>query len=82
VVDPLPNLAANLRRLRAEKDLTQDAVAAGAMMDPAEVRRLERGVRDPGVRVIVRLAKGLGVEPHVLLIGIADRPAPPHEPLA
>jgi len=70
VVDPLPNFAANLRRLRAERGLTQDALAAGAQMDPAEIRRLESGRRDPGVRVVARLAQGLGVEPHQLLIGI------------
>lgn len=70
MVDPLPKVAANLRRLREEKGMTQDALAAGAMMDPAEVRRIESGRRDPGVRVVVRLAKGLGVEPHVLLLDI------------
>jgi len=70
VVDPLPKVAANLRRLREEKGMTQDALASGAMMDPAEIRRIESGRRDPGVRVVVRLAKGLGVEPHVLLLDI------------
>lgn len=50
--------------------MTQDALASGAMMDPAEIRRIESGRRDPGVRVVVRLAKGLGVEPHVLLLDI------------
>ncbi|NLT04759.1 MAG: helix-turn-helix transcriptional regulator [Solirubrobacterales bacterium] len=70
MVDPLPKVAANLRRLREEKGMTQDALASGAMMDPAEIRRIESGRRDPGVRVVVRLAKGLGVEPHVLLLDI------------
>lgn len=74
VIDPLPNFAANLRRIRKEKRLTQDALASGAMMDAAEIRRLERARRDPGVRVVARLAKGLGVEPHELLIGIARQP--------
>lgn len=61
VDDPLPLVAANLRRLRLEQGLTQDALAQGASMDPAEVRRLESGQRDPGVRVLMRLAHGLGV---------------------
>lgn len=70
MVDPLPNFSANVRRLRIEKGLTQDSLAQGAQMDPAEVRRIESGRRDPGVRVVARLAHGLGVEPHELLIGI------------
>jgi transcriptional regulator with XRE-family HTH domain len=61
VDDPLPHVAANIRRLRLANGLTQDALAQGAEMDPAEVRRLESGQRDPGVRVLARLARGLGV---------------------
>lgn len=68
--DPLPRFAANVRRLRAEKDLTQDALAQAASMDPAEVRRIESGRRDPGVRVLSRVARGLGVRPAELFAGI------------
>jgi transcriptional regulator with XRE-family HTH domain len=71
VADPLPKFAANVRRLRLEKGLTQDALAQGAAMDPAEVRRIESGRRDPGVRVLSRVAVGLGVEPAELLHGIS-----------
>ncbi|HEU0019838.1 MAG TPA: helix-turn-helix transcriptional regulator [Thermoleophilaceae bacterium] len=71
MADPLPKFAANVRRLRLEKGLTQDALAQGASMDPAEVRRIESGRRDPGVRVLSRVAVGLGVEPAELLQGIA-----------
>jgi transcriptional regulator with XRE-family HTH domain len=70
VVDPLPKLAANVRRLRAEKGLTQDALAQGASMDPAEIRRIESGRRDPGVRVLARVARGLDVAPAELFDGI------------
>ncbi|HEX2072017.1 MAG TPA: helix-turn-helix transcriptional regulator [Thermoleophilaceae bacterium] len=70
MADPLPKFAANVRRLRAEKGLTQDALAQGASMDPAEVRRIESGRRDPGVRVLSRVAAGLGVKPADLLDGI------------
>ena len=68
--DPLPRFAANVRRLRAEKGLTQDALAQAASMDPAEVRRIESGRRDPGVRVLSRVARGLGVRPAELFAGI------------
>ncbi len=71
MADPLPKFAANVRRLRAEKGLTQDALAQGASMDPAEIRRIESGRRDPGVRVLSRVATGLGVKPAELLDGVS-----------
>jgi transcriptional regulator with XRE-family HTH domain len=67
VADPLLQFAANVRRLRTERGLTQDALALGAAMDPAEIRRIESGRRDPGVRVLARVARGLEVEPAKLL---------------
>lgn len=71
MADPLPKFAANVRRLRLEKGLTQDALAQGASMDPAEIRRIESGRRDPGVRVLSRVAGGLNVEPAELLDGVS-----------
>jgi transcriptional regulator with XRE-family HTH domain len=71
VVDPLHKFAANVRRMRLEKGLTQDALAQGAFMDPAEIRRIESGRRDPGVRVLSRVAGGLGVKPAELLDGVS-----------
>lgn len=68
--DPLPKFAANVRRLRTEQGLTQDALAQGASMDPAEIRRIESGRRDPGVRVLSRVALGLGVKPSDLFEGV------------
>jgi transcriptional regulator with XRE-family HTH domain len=70
VDDPLETFAGNVRRLRAEKGLTQDALAQGAEMDPAEIRRIESGRRDPGVRVLSRVAQGLGVAPAELFAGL------------
>lgn len=70
VPDPLPIFAANLRRIRLERGMTQDALAAVADMDPAELRRLESARRDPGVRVLARLANGLGVTLGDLLAGV------------
>jgi transcriptional regulator with XRE-family HTH domain len=62
--------AANLRRLRHEQSLTQDDLASRASMDASELRRFESARRDPGIRVLVRLARGLGVGPADLLEGI------------
>ena len=68
--DPLPIFAANLRRIREQRGLSQEALALRCDMDPAEVRRIEASKRDPGVRVVARLATGLDVAPADLLAGI------------
>jgi transcriptional regulator with XRE-family HTH domain len=68
--DPLPILAANLRRLREARKFSQEALALSADMDPAEVRRIENCKRDPGVRVLTRLALALNCPPAELLAGI------------
>lgn len=60
----------NLRRIRDEKGLTQEALAEAASMDPSEIRRIESAHRDPGVRVVARLAHGLGVPASDLFAGI------------
>ena len=66
-MDPLEVFAANLRRARLEAGLTQEQLSARSGVDLASVGRVERATRDPGVRVIARLAKGLGVAPADLM---------------
>jgi transcriptional regulator with XRE-family HTH domain len=68
--DPLPIFAANLRAVRGSRDLTQAVVADKAEMDMSYYGRLERGMVDPGVRMVVRVARGLGVGPSRLLDGL------------
>ncbi len=68
--DPLPHFGANLRAAREKNGLSQEAFAQRVGMDPAEIRRLESARRDPGVRVVTRLARGLGIAPADLLRGI------------
>jgi transcriptional regulator with XRE-family HTH domain len=60
-VDPTAQFASNLRRLREAAGLTQDGLGRAVMMDGAEISRYERGERDPQLRNLVRLARGLGV---------------------
>jgi transcriptional regulator with XRE-family HTH domain len=70
VDEALSVFAANLRRLRHERSLTQDDLAGRASMDPSELRRFEAARRDPGIRVLIRLSRGLEVRPADLLDGI------------
>jgi transcriptional regulator with XRE-family HTH domain len=59
--DPLLRLGANVRSIRHERGLTQEQLAHISGLSLSDVGRIERAERDPGVRVLVRLARGLDV---------------------
>lgn len=59
--------ARNLRRLRAEKGLSQEALADAAEIDRTYVSALERELYSASLDTIQKLAEALGVCPHVLL---------------
>jgi transcriptional regulator with XRE-family HTH domain len=69
-VDPVAAFARNVKQTRAERELTQEAVAGAIGMDPAQFGKIERGEVDPSVRTVARIAKGLGVPPADLLAGV------------
>jgi transcriptional regulator with XRE-family HTH domain len=50
-----------LRRIRRERDLSQEALADRAQLARNHVSEIERGMRDPGLSTIVQLADGLGI---------------------
>ncbi|ATE65156.1 helix-turn-helix domain-containing protein [Rhizorhabdus dicambivorans] len=60
--------AANLRRLRHARNLSQEALAHEAQIDRTYVSALERGVYSASLDTIANLADALGVEPYELLI--------------
>jgi len=68
--DPLERFGANVRREREAQGLSQDALAQRIGMDPAEIRRIESARRDPGIRVVARLAAGLETTVSKLTRGI------------
>jgi transcriptional regulator with XRE-family HTH domain len=65
----------NLRRIRRERGFSQEALAFRAEVHRTEISLLERGRRDPGVNVTLRLAGALGVDPGELLVGAAFVPS-------
>lgn len=65
--DPIAQLAHNVKAIRASRGLTQENVANLAGLALSDVGRVERGQRDPGVRVLTRIAYGLGVDSAELL---------------
>lgn len=52
-------VARNIRRLRVAHGLSQEALAVDAEIDRTYVSRLERGLENPSVAVLERLAKAL-----------------------
>lgn len=54
-------VAQNLRRIRVERRLSQENLAVDASVDRTYVSRLERGMENPTVAVLERLANALGV---------------------
>ena len=54
-------VAWNVRRLRVERGIAQEALAVDAEIDRTYVSRMERGMENPTVGVLERVAKALGV---------------------
>jgi transcriptional regulator with XRE-family HTH domain len=50
-----------IRRIRRERDLSQEVVAAAAGVHPNQVGRLERGSSDVYTSTMLRVVAGLGV---------------------
>jgi len=59
--------AANLRRLRHEKGLSQDDLAYEGEVSRSYLSQLEKGAFYASLKIIGRLAEALGVEPAELL---------------
>jgi len=60
--------AENLRRIRQERGLSQEALAAEAEIDRTYISALERGVYSASLDVIEKLASVLATCPHLLLM--------------
>ena len=66
-MDLVQLLGENVRRLRTEQGLSQEELAFRAGMKRSYLSDLERGVRNPSVRALGRLANALSVVPRMLL---------------
>ena len=61
-------LAENVRRLRKQADMTQEALAFSVGVDVRYIGGIERAQENPSLKVIVSIADCLHVEPHALLM--------------
>ncbi len=68
----LSSFGQNVRNLRNASGLTQQRVATIAHLDPTYISGIERGVRNPTLRIISRLAKALKVPVEKLCEGVRE----------
>ena len=62
---------AELRRVRARANMTQQALAERAEIDPVFVSYLENGHRQPSLAVVIAIERALGLAPGVLARRVA-----------
>lgn len=68
---PRDQFGHNLRASRRRAGLSQMQLGDRITMHMTEISRLERGMRDPQLETIVKLARGLGIPPGDLLADIS-----------
>ena len=66
-MDIRKQVGVNLQRLRREKGWSQEALAFESGLHRTYVSGIERGVRNPTLLILDKLAKTLGVAPAELL---------------
>ncbi|MDD2237224.1 MAG: helix-turn-helix transcriptional regulator [Kiritimatiellae bacterium] len=65
-------LGKNVSELRREKALTQEQLAERSGLDPSYISGIERGVRNPSIISLSRLASGLGTTASEICRNIAS----------
>jgi len=63
-------LGLNVRRLRESNNFTQEALAERCELDSTYISGIERGVRNPSLLSLIRLAKGLNSSVSSLCEGV------------
>jgi transcriptional regulator with XRE-family HTH domain len=51
----------SVRRWREKRNLTQEALAEKAGLDPTYISGIERGLRNPGIKNVARIAAAMNV---------------------
>jgi transcriptional regulator with XRE-family HTH domain len=76
----LTSVAANTRRIRTQRGLTQEQLAELAETEPRTIQHLETGKANPTIGLVVTVAAALGVSAAALLRPATLRPRPVGRP--
>lgn len=57
-----------LREQRQARELSQEQLALAADVDRTFVSQMERGIRQPTITTLLKLAAALGVQPSTLIV--------------
>lgn len=63
-------IGANIKKLRIEKNISQEKLAELSDLDRTYVQSIEKGDRNISVEVLLKLAKGLNIEVVEILKGL------------
>ena len=66
----LSALGLNVRKNREAREFTQDKPAEKFRLDPTYISDFERGLRNPGIKNVAKLAKALGLTTAELCKGV------------
>lgn len=66
----LTDFGRNVSRLRNDAGLSQDKLAEKADLDRTYLSGIERGVRNPGIKSVLRIARALNVSLDKLCKGV------------
>lgn len=66
----LAALGQNVRKIREAKQLTQEKLAELSGLDPTYISGIERGLRNPVIKNVARIAKALGLTTSQLCEGV------------
>ena len=66
----LATFGRNVARIRTERGLSQDQLAEKADLDRTYISGIERGVRNPGIKSVVRIATALKTSVEDLCKGV------------
>jgi transcriptional regulator with XRE-family HTH domain len=66
----LTSFGRNVARIRSEREFSQDKLAEKADLDRTYVSGIERGVRNPGIKTVIRIARALNVSVGDLCKGV------------
>lgn len=66
----LATFGRNVARLRSERGFSQDQLAEKADLDRTYISGIERGVRNPSIKAVIRIAFALKVDVEDLCRGV------------